>query len=180
MALCFCKSRQPSGRDRYQTYLPFSCLNARNNDTTIKIIIMVNGKAAMIEAVCNDCKPPVQSKIAAITDWIIPHVNLTELAGFKLPFVVCIPRTNVAESADVTKNVQIRIIAIPANNEPNGKCWRTANSAISTPASFIIFIIFACSKRSKYSAVPPNTENQIILNTEWKRWQAFRRLLHTN
>src|SRR5699024_12704907 len=43
--------------------------------------------------------------------WIRPHANLIFIGGFNIPFVVCIPITNVAESADVMKNVLIKTIA---------------------------------------------------------------------
>ncbi len=54
------------------------------------------------------CMPPVPNKIAEIAAKMIPQINVTKKGGFKFPFVVCIPRTKVAESAEVTKNVKIR------------------------------------------------------------------------
>jgi len=43
------------------------------------------------------------------------------------------PSTNVAESADVTKNVQMSKMAIPESNGANGKCSNVKNRAVSTP-----------------------------------------------
>src|SRR5699024_12564770 len=51
-----------------------------------------------------------------------PHVILTELGGLKSPSVVSIPRTNVAESADVIKKIAITIIVIIDITKPNGNC----------------------------------------------------------
>lgn len=45
-----------------------SSLNAFNMEKTINIIITVNGKAAIIEAVCNASKPPCHSRTAAALD----------------------------------------------------------------------------------------------------------------
>lgn len=42
---------------------------------------------------------------------MIPQLSFTEFAGFKEPYDVCMPSTNVAESADVIKNTAIRINA---------------------------------------------------------------------
>jgi hypothetical protein len=53
-------------------------------------------------------------------DWTIPHTNLTIVGGVKDPFVVCIPNTKVAESADVMKNVPINTIAMIERINPNG------------------------------------------------------------
>src|SRR5699024_3268260 len=50
------------------------------------------------------------------------HVILTELGGLKSPSVVSIPRTNVAESADVIKKIAITIIVIIDITKPNGNC----------------------------------------------------------
>ncbi len=66
------------------------------------------GNALTIIAACMPCRPPVPNKIAEIAAKMIPKINVTKKGGFKFPFVVCIPRTKVAESAEVTKNVKIR------------------------------------------------------------------------
>ena len=73
----------------------------------MRIMIIAKGKAARIEPVWSPLRPPDQSKTAAATDWTIPQANFTEFEGFKLPFVVKVPKTNVAESAEVIKNVPI-------------------------------------------------------------------------
>src|SRR5690625_308815 len=60
--------------------------------------------------------------MAATPAWANPHVILTELGGLKSPSVVSIPRTNVAESADVIKKIAITIIVIIDITKPNGNC----------------------------------------------------------
>lgn len=52
--------------------------------------------------------PPESMSTIADNAKMIPYVYLTMFAGSKLPFVVILPNTNVAESADVTKNVVIK------------------------------------------------------------------------
>ncbi len=70
----------------------------------MRIIIIVNGRAAIIATVCSASSPCSEvSNTAAVPEMISPQTNLTELAGFRLPLDVWIPRTTVAESADVIK-----------------------------------------------------------------------------
>ena len=52
----------------------------------------------------------------------------TALEGSREPNVVCIPNTNVAESADVIKNEAISTNAINDNAIPNGTWWNTPNN----------------------------------------------------
>ena len=61
----------------------------------------------MIAAVCNASNPPIYNSVEAIAARTIPQIILIRFGGFKLPCVVNIPKTNVAESADVIKNVAI-------------------------------------------------------------------------
>ena len=70
-----------------------------------------NGKAAMIIVFCKAVSPLTESKISAMVDWITPQMSFTLFGGVNEPFVDCIPRTNVAESADVMKNETINKIA---------------------------------------------------------------------
>ena len=79
-----------------------------------------NGNAAMIIVFCKAVSPLTESKMSAIVDWIIPQVSLTVFGGVNEPFVDCMPRTNVAESADVMKNDTIKIIA---NTDMNERHW---------------------------------------------------------
>src|SRR5690625_3502996 len=91
---------------------------------------------------------------------MIPQINLILFGGYKLPPVVSIPRTNVAESADVIKNMLISRIAMLDINVVNGKCSNTENNAASSPVCSICWMMFAPSKNSKLIAEPPNTVNQ--------------------
>ena len=49
------------------------------------------------------------------------HVTFTMLDGSNEPYDVCIPNTNVAESADVIKNEPINISATSDKTIPKGK-----------------------------------------------------------
>ena len=42
--------------------------------------------------------------MTAIVDWMTPQMSFTLFGGVNEPFVDCMPRTNVAESAEVMKN----------------------------------------------------------------------------
>jgi hypothetical protein len=74
-------------------------------------MINENGKAAPINVFCNACNPPLYKRTKATIDREIPQVIFTVLGGVSDPYVVCIPSTNVAESADVIKNVQTSVMA---------------------------------------------------------------------
>ncbi len=101
-----------------------------SENTTI-IIIIANGKAAIIEAVCRAVNPPCHNKTAAVPDCTTPQTTFTLISGFRLPFVVCIPKTNVAESADVMKNVLINRISKTDIIVDIGKFSNTVNNAAS-------------------------------------------------
>ena len=89
-------------------------------DRIIKIMTIAKGKAAIMDAVCRPCKPPDHNSTAAARDWMTPHTNFTGFGGFKSPFVVNVPSTNVAESAEVIKNVAIRMMAMVDMTAPIG------------------------------------------------------------
>src|SRR5690625_361084 len=88
----------------------FSSRNPLCNEIIIKINIIVNGKAETIAADCNPFKPPDQRRTMAAADCTNPQIALIGSGGLSIPFVVCIPITNVVESAEVIKNVPINII----------------------------------------------------------------------
>ena len=92
-----------------------------------------------MEAVCNACSPPDQSKTTAVNDWIMPHVNLIQFGGLRFPCVLSVPRTNVAESADVIKKVAIKTMAMSDMNAPRGNCSRSVNKATSFPCVSMTF-----------------------------------------
>src|SRR4051794_12475238 len=70
-----------------------------------------NGNAAMIIVFCKAVRPLTDSRISAMVDWMTPQMSFTLFGGVNEPFVDCIPRTKVAESAEVTKNDTISKIA---------------------------------------------------------------------
>ncbi len=65
-----------------------------------------------------------------------------------------IPKTNVAESAEVTKNVHNKTIATKDIIFPKGICSITTNNAVSVTS-----IAFAAISGPKFIPVAPNTAN---------------------
>src|SRR5699024_3328601 len=88
---------------------------------------------------------------------IKPQINLTTLGGYKLPPVVCIPSTNVAESADVIKKILINNMATSDITVPSGNCSNTENRTASSPSALIVSVRLIPSKNSKWIADPPIT-----------------------
>ena len=86
----------------------------------MSIIMMAKGAAATMDAVCKPCNPPLYSSTAAIVDCNKPHINFTLVVGFGMPLEDNMPNTNVAESADVIKNVIISKVAIAESTAPIG------------------------------------------------------------
>lgn len=80
-------------------------------------MITANGRAAIMDAVCNPPNPPLYKRTAAIEDCRIPQISFVDTAGFKLPFDVSMPKTKVAESAEVIKNVMINKVAKILKNQ---------------------------------------------------------------
>lgn len=78
--------------------------------------------------------------------------------GLSEPFVVCIPNTNVAESADVIKNDAISNNAIIDKTMPSGIWLNTPNNCVSADISKISLCFLAVSIPNT-----PNTLNQIKL-----------------
>ncbi len=72
-------------------------------------------------AVCNPSNPPEYISTTAEADSIKPQVNFTKNGGLIFPLVVCMPNTNVAESALVMKKVAMRRMVIIDKNVPKGK-----------------------------------------------------------
>src|SRR5699024_3963927 len=112
----------------------YSSSKALCNETIIKSKMITNGKAEIMDAVCRASKPPDHNKTAAAPARITPQVNLISSGGFNIPFVVCIPNTNVAESADVIKKVLINTIDKTDAIVANGKSFKAPNSANSVTA----------------------------------------------
>lgn len=95
------------------------------------ISTIVSGKPLTIMAVCIAPKPPEAIKTTADKANIIPHVIFTKFFGFRLPNDVCIPNTNVAESADVMKKVDISMSVTIINILVSGSCSYMKNNAVS-------------------------------------------------
>jgi len=129
------------------------------------------GNAAIMIVFCKAVSPLTDNRITAIVDWMIPQVSLTVFGGVNDPFVDCIPKTKVAESADVMKNEMINTIATIERSSDNGivlNISKTTSSVDALAKSLmpVLWILIA---------VDPNAENQnapitvgptlLILNT---------------
>src|SRR5699024_2398678 len=99
-------------------------------------------------------------RTAAAPAWMIPQVNLIRFGGFNIPFVVCIPRTKVAESADVMKKVVIKVIDKTIEIVLKGNSLKVANRAISVfaPSPMAPQMLTSLNISKKIPA-PPKTEN---------------------
>lgn len=73
-------------------------------------------------AVCMAFSPPETINTTAEADKTNPQISFTAVGGFKLPLVVCIPNTNVAESAEVMKKVEIKNSVRMINTIDKGRC----------------------------------------------------------
>src|SRR5699024_7319513 len=67
-----------------------------------------------------------------ISDNAMPQTILIRVLGVSDPSVVCIPKTNVAESALVIKNTDTKTNAIIDNSVPIGITSNMANNCFST------------------------------------------------
>jgi hypothetical protein len=112
-------------------------------EMAIKIMMIENGSAAMMSAFCNACNPPLYKRMMAMADCIVPHVSLTELGGSNVPYVVCIPNMNVAESAEVMNKMTINNNPMMDNIVPIGNWPITAKSS-SSVAYFVKSIRPVC------------------------------------
>src|SRR5699024_47106 len=83
---------------------------------------------------------------------------LTTPGGVSEPNVVCIPRTNVAESADVIKNTDTSTMATMERSAPIGSSLNIAKSCVSGAMSKMPGVY--CPT---VMPVMPNTLNQMIL-----------------
>src|SRR5690625_7394806 len=90
-------------------------------------------------------------------DRATPQTILVLADGYSDPFDVCMPSTNLAESADVMKNEDTRMIAKIDNGILSGNSLKIANSCVSGPKLNISGVRLATS-----IPVTPNTVNQMI------------------
>lgn len=79
-----------------------------------------NGKAATIDIVCNGLRPPFINKPIARLDCTIPQTIFLPWGGLRSPFEESIAKTNVPESADVTKKIINRNNATTERTIPMG------------------------------------------------------------
>jgi hypothetical protein len=84
-----------------------SALSALYNEKHIIHIRSVNGNAAAMDADCNVSKLPLNNNTIDIKARTMPQITLIALEGFNFPSEQKIPKTKVAESAEVIKNVTI-------------------------------------------------------------------------
>lgn len=123
---------------------------------TISTMTNEKGSAAMIMVFCKAVNPFTESKITAIVDWIKPQISFTLFGGVNEPFVDCIPRTKVAESAEVMKNDAISKMAATDKNNDQGivsNISKIVSSVLNCAKSAIPFLWISI-------AVVPNAANQ--------------------
>src|SRR5699024_7682101 len=95
---------------------------------------ILNGSAEMMAADCKAFRPvspPASNRTKAMAERETPHTTLIIPDGVSEPNDVCIPRTNVAESADVMKNDDTSSIATSDRSSPIGSSSNTPNSCVS-------------------------------------------------
>ena len=88
----------------------------------------------MIAAACSASSPdspPVSNNTNAIQDKRTPQTTFTPPLGKSDPYEVCIPSTNVAESADVIKKIVTSNSAMKLNIAPSGNSLNIANNCVS-------------------------------------------------
>src|SRR5699024_12763688 len=90
-------------------------------------------------------------------DRATPQTILVLADGYSDPFDVCMPSTNVAESADVMKNEDTRMIAKIDNGILSSNSLKIANSCVSGPKLNISGVRLATS-----IPVSPTTGKQRI------------------
>lgn len=130
------------------------------SDTTISKIMKENGNAAIIIVFCKAVNPLTESKISAMEDWMTPQMIFTLFGGVKEPYVDCMPNTNVAESADVTKKEAMSKMAIKEMKKDHGIVPNISNTTSSMEDFDKSTIPSFCA----VIAVVPNEENQIVHN----------------
>ena len=81
-----------------------SWFSSRNRASTMSRMMTENGSAVMMRTFCRASRPPTMSRTAPRTDSRRPQITFVRLCGSRLPSSEIMPRTNVAESAEVTKN----------------------------------------------------------------------------
>src|SRR5699024_12814349 len=90
-------------------------------------------------------------------DRATPQTILVLADGYSDPFDVCMPSTNVAESAGVMKNEDTRMIAKIDNGILRGNSLKIPNSCVFCPQMNISCVLLATS-----ITVSPTTVNQMI------------------
>src|SRR5699024_221608 len=106
----------------------------------------LNGNAEIIAADCSAFKPvspPAKSNTYAIDDNNNPQINFTKFAGLKVPKAVCIPKTNVAESAEVIKKEDISPTVKIDKTKLIGSSLKIPNNCVSGGISNICDVLCA-------------------------------------
>lgn len=125
--------------------------------------ITAKGRAVIIAIVCNPWRPPLSNRIMAIADWRTPQMILILFLGLRSPLEESIPRTKVAESAEVIKKVIISKVASRQTTVLNGSFLKVINKAEVISASTAL-VIPCWPLITRLRAVPPKTENHKKLN----------------
>src|SRR5690554_8217735 len=83
----------------------------------MKIISIMNGKAASMDMVCNASSPPLSNSTPATDTCTMPQVKRDQRFGLSTPLLVNIPNTKVAELAEVITNNTISTSISPPRSE---------------------------------------------------------------
>ena len=97
-------------------------------------MMITNGLAARIVTFCRLSRassPPESSSATAMRPVIRPHSTVIFLSATSLPFWLMVPITVDAESAEVMKKVDSRIIAMIEVSPPSGRSCSRLNSMFS-------------------------------------------------
>src|SRR5690554_3532757 len=106
-------------------------MSARHIPTAAINIIMANGKALTIEAVCNALKPPASKSVIATKPDNEAQNTRCQTGLLATPPDANESTTKAPESADVTKNVEINKTAMKDTTPDKGNFssnWKSATA----------------------------------------------------
>lgn len=120
------------------------------SESIISTMTKEKGNAAIMIVFCSAVNPLTESKMTAMVDRMSPQMSFTLFGGVNEPFVDCIPSTNVAESADVTKNEAIKmIVAMDKNSAPRHCFIKSDSHSNILPANQMSNLFYILSTRGR-------------------------------
>src|SRR5690554_2034288 len=125
-----------------------------------KSMMIANGKALAIAAVCSAVRPPASKSTAATIPSELAQNTRCQAGVSMRPPEASESMTSEPESDEVTKKVMIRITVTNDNMLVIGKFSYSLKSAIAWSACTSAIRVSRPSFMIMWSAVSPNTENQ--------------------